>query len=62
MAVAENERTGPRFVKWKPRPEIAHEPDAAPATAAEENNASAHDTGGFRRGRLMTPESTRVTL
>jgi hypothetical protein len=36
MAVAENERTDPRFVKWKPRPEIAHEPDAAPATAAEE--------------------------
>ena len=29
MAVAENERTDPRFVKWKPRPEIAHEPDAA---------------------------------
>jgi hypothetical protein len=56
LTVLENERSSPRFVKWSPWPEIAHKPDAAPATAAEEIEIVPTPARG-RRGRL-TPERT----
>jgi hypothetical protein len=36
LTVLENERSGPRFISWRPRPQIGAETIAVPATAAEQ--------------------------
>ena len=36
LTVLENERSGPRFIRWRPRPQIGADTTAVPATAAEE--------------------------
>jgi hypothetical protein len=36
LTVLENERSGPRFIRWRPRPQIGADTNAVPATAAEE--------------------------